>query len=43
MDKNAYDAFPRQNLLKQGDTLLSLSFNFASKYAIKKAQAIRKD
>jgi hypothetical protein len=43
MDNDANDAFPRQNLLKQGDILLSLSLNFALIYAIKKVQATRED
>jgi hypothetical protein len=30
------DKFPIQNGLKQGDALLSLLFNFASEYAIRK-------
>jgi hypothetical protein len=32
------DKFPIQNGLKQGDALLPLIFNFASEYAIRKAQ-----
>jgi hypothetical protein len=32
------DKFPIQNVLKQGDALLSLLFNFALEYAIRKVQ-----
>jgi hypothetical protein len=34
------DAFPVHNVLKQGDTLLSLLFNFALEYAIRKVQKV---
>jgi hypothetical protein len=36
--KNLSDAFPTQNGLKQGDALLSVLFNFALGYAIRKVQ-----
>jgi hypothetical protein len=32
------DAFPTQNVMKQGDALLALLFNFALEYAIRKVQ-----
>jgi hypothetical protein len=32
------DKFPTQNAFKQGDSLLSLLFNFALEYAIRKVQ-----
>jgi hypothetical protein len=36
--KNVSDVFPIQNGLKQQDALLSLLFNFALEYAIRKVQ-----
>jgi hypothetical protein len=36
--KHLSDTFPIQNLLKQGDALLLLLFNFALEYAIRKVQ-----
>jgi hypothetical protein len=38
MGKHLSDNFPIQNGLKQGDALVPLFFNFAVKYAIRKAQ-----
>jgi hypothetical protein len=37
-DKHLSDAFPVQNSLKQGDTLLPLLFSFALEYATRKIQ-----
>ena len=36
--KNLSDVFPIRNGLTQGDVLLSLFFNFALKYAIRRVQ-----
>jgi hypothetical protein len=36
--KHLPDNFPIQNVLKQGDTLSQLFFNFALEYAIRKVQ-----
>jgi hypothetical protein len=36
--KNVSDAFPIQNVLKHGDVLLPLLFNFALECAIRKVQ-----
>jgi hypothetical protein len=36
--KHLSDNFPIQNVLKQGDALLSLLFNFALEYVIRKVQ-----
>jgi hypothetical protein len=36
--KSSADSFPIQKGLKQGDLLLSLLFNFALEYAIRKVQ-----
>jgi hypothetical protein len=33
--KHLFDMFPIQNVLKQGDALLPLIFNFALEYAIR--------
>jgi hypothetical protein len=38
IDKYLSDKFPIQNGLRQGDALLSLLFNFALEYAIRKVQ-----
>jgi hypothetical protein len=38
MGKNQFDAFPVQNVLKQGNALLPLLFNFALEYAIRNVQ-----
>jgi hypothetical protein len=35
--------FPIQNVLKQGDALSPLLFNFALEYAIRKVQKTRRD
>jgi hypothetical protein len=37
------DAFPIQNGLKQGDTLLPLPSTFVSQYAIRQANKIQKE
>jgi len=36
--KHLSDVFPMRNGLKQGDSLLSLLFNFAFEYAIRRVQ-----
>jgi hypothetical protein len=41
--KHLSDNFPIQNGLKQGDALLSMLFNFALGYAIRKVQKTRWD
>ena len=41
MGKNLSDVFPIRNGLKKVDALLSLLFNFALGYAIKKVQVIQ--
>jgi hypothetical protein len=37
--KHLSDAFPLQNVLKQGDALTPLLFNFTLEYAIKKSSS----
>jgi hypothetical protein len=38
VDKNLYDMFPIRNVLKQGDALMPLLFNFALEYTISRVQ-----
>ena len=39
--KNVSDRFPIRNVLKQGDALTPILFNFALEYAIKRVQVNR--
>jgi len=41
VDKNLSEMFPIRNVLKQGDAISPLVFNFASEYAIKRVQVNR--